>query len=305
MPAPPQTAGRAAASPPAPNGGRRAEAGAAVGGNRVLASLPSREAKALGSVLEPFRLEPGAVLLEPGERVERVVFPDSGVVRLSMVRGPHGARRLRLGGARGLGRAARALRRRRRRRGLPGGGADRRRGAGRAPRIAPRPSAQRIRVPRRGPALRRGPTRRHRRGRRLQRAPPLRQRAARWLLAVQDRAGPGFSLTQEELAEMLGARRPTVNAVLQRFKAEGIVRATRGRIAVSDATGLERAACACRRRVLDARGDLLLRFWPPLAEPVQGANAGKTPQTQAGESRAPGGGLAFRGMSPALQMPQS
>ena len=89
---------------------------------------------------------------------------------------------------------------------------------------------------------------------------PLRQRTARWLLAFRDRAGPGFAVTQASLAEMLGASRPTMNAVLQSLKAEGVIRTARGRIAVADAPALESAACACRPWVLAAREDLRAGF---------------------------------------------
>ncbi len=76
---------------------------------------------------------------------------------------------------------------------------------------------------------------------------PLERRAARWLRGVQDRVGPGFPITQEYLAVMLGARRPTVNAVLQGLKAAGLVRHVRGRVAVADRAGLEAVSCPCYR----------------------------------------------------------
>jgi CRP-like cAMP-binding protein len=76
---------------------------------------------------------------------------------------------------------------------------------------------------------------------------PLPERAAGWLLSLHDRVGPGFAVTQEVMANMLGARRPTVNAVMRRFVAEGLVRTARGRVTISDVAGLEAAACPCRR----------------------------------------------------------
>lgn len=81
---------------------------------------------------------------------------------------------------------------------------------------------------------------------------PLRQRTARWLLAMRDRAGPGFAITQEVIAQMLGARRPTVNAVLRELRAEGLIRQARGAVAVADAEGLEAVACTCRGMVRNA-----------------------------------------------------
>jgi CRP-like cAMP-binding protein len=76
-------------------------------------------------------------------------------------------------------------------------------------------------------------------------AHPLEQRAARWLLQVADRVGPHIPITQEFLALMLGARRPTVNLVLRNLRAAGLVRQARGQLAIAERTALEAAACPC------------------------------------------------------------
>ena len=49
-------------------------------------------------------------------------------------------------------------------------------------------------------------------------------------------------LTQDELAELVGGTRPSVNQVLRRFVDEGMVELSRGRIVVTDAAALRRAA---------------------------------------------------------------
>jgi CRP-like cAMP-binding protein len=49
-------------------------------------------------------------------------------------------------------------------------------------------------------------------------------------------------LTQEHLADLVGGSRPSVNQVLQRLVAEGVVELGRGRIEVRDAHALERRA---------------------------------------------------------------
>ena len=90
-------------------------------------------------------------------------------------------------------------------------------------------------------------------------AHPLDRRAARWLLAAADRVGPGFPLTQEELAVSLGARRPTVNGVLSAFRDAGLIRQSRGQVAVADPAGLEARSCAC----LAAPGGMLRRTTAP------------------------------------------
>jgi CRP-like cAMP-binding protein len=73
----------------------------------------------------------------------------------------------------------------------------------------------------------------------------LEQRAARWLLTAADRVGPGFPLTQEDLASSLGARRPTVNGVLSAFQRDGLIRHARGQVAVADPARLATRSCGC------------------------------------------------------------
>jgi CRP-like cAMP-binding protein len=47
-------------------------------------------------------------------------------------------------------------------------------------------------------------------------------------------------LTQEHLADFVGGSRPTVNQVLQRLVAQGVVQLGRGRITVLDRQALRR-----------------------------------------------------------------
>lgn len=86
-------------------------------------------------------------------------------------------------------------------------------------------------------------------------AHPLERRTARWLLSVADRVGPGLALTQDLVAIMLGARRPTVNQVLKGLREAGLIRVARGQIAIADRAGLERASCPCyaAQRALERR----------------------------------------------------
>jgi CRP-like cAMP-binding protein len=81
------------------------------------------------------------------------------------------------------------------------------------------------------------------------------ERCARWLLMAHDRAGTdSFQLTQEFLAELLGIQRPSVTIVARTLQTAGLIRYSRGLIAIIDRAGLERAACECYgivRKVMD------------------------------------------------------
>lgn len=72
------------------------------------------------------------------------------------------------------------------------------------------------------------------------------QRAARWLLTTHDRVRRDrFPLTQDFLAQMLGARRPTVSTIAARLAREGLIQYRRGTVTVADRPGLERTTCNC------------------------------------------------------------
>lgn len=74
----------------------------------------------------------------------------------------------------------------------------------------------------------------------------LSERLARWLLMAHDRVdGDELPLTQDLLAVMLAVRRPGVTVAISALQAAGLLRHSRGRIAICDRPGLERAACAC------------------------------------------------------------
>jgi len=73
-------------------------------------------------------------------------------------------------------------------------------------------------------------------------------RLARWLLQTQDRIRPRtptIALTQEFLSQMLGVRRTTVTLVARALQTAGLIRYRRGRIDIIDRPGLEEAACEC------------------------------------------------------------
>jgi CRP-like cAMP-binding protein len=78
------------------------------------------------------------------------------------------------------------------------------------------------------------------------------ERLCRWLLVAHDRVrSDEFQLTQEILANMIGARRPAISIVTGTLQTAGLIRARRGKITILDREDLEGAACECYRIVKD------------------------------------------------------
>ena len=78
----------------------------------------------------------------------------------------------------------------------------------------------------------------------------IEQRAAKWLTAAVERTGhDDITMTQEQLASMMGIGRSYASRVLQRFKRDGMVRTRRGGIQVLDHDGLMQRACTCNSMV--------------------------------------------------------
>lgn len=78
------------------------------------------------------------------------------------------------------------------------------------------------------------------------------QRLARWLLMAQDRMGSDeFPLTQEFVAMMLGASRPTVTVVAGTLQKAGLIKYRHGHVTILDRASLEAASCECYRAATD------------------------------------------------------
>lgn len=72
------------------------------------------------------------------------------------------------------------------------------------------------------------------------------RRLCRWILQVRDRIDSDtIHLTQDFLAQMLAVRRPTVTLIAQGLQNAGLIAYRRGRIEILDREGLERQACEC------------------------------------------------------------
>jgi CRP-like cAMP-binding protein len=85
-------------------------------------------------------------------------------------------------------------------------------------------------------------------------------RLARWLLQCADRTGTKrFMVTQEFLGERLGVRRTTVTELAEHLRDRGVIKYSRGKIAVIDHAALEACACECYRTINEMYGDLTAR----------------------------------------------
>jgi CRP-like cAMP-binding protein len=71
-------------------------------------------------------------------------------------------------------------------------------------------------------------------------------RLARCLLQIHDLSGGGkFVLTQELMAQMIGARRNSVSMVASTLQQSGVIHYSRGHIQILDLDALKKAACEC------------------------------------------------------------
>lgn len=78
------------------------------------------------------------------------------------------------------------------------------------------------------------------------------ERCARWLLTTRDRVGGDqFTLTQEILATMLGVHRPAVTLAAGALQKAGLIRYSRGQIAILEPDALQAASCECYGIVAD------------------------------------------------------
>jgi CRP-like cAMP-binding protein len=78
------------------------------------------------------------------------------------------------------------------------------------------------------------------------------ERLSRWLLMSHDRVGVDeFQITHEFLGQMLGSRRATVTLSAGLLQAAGLIRYHRGQVTIIDREGLEGVACECYQVIKD------------------------------------------------------
>lgn len=73
----------------------------------------------------------------------------------------------------------------------------------------------------------------------------LSARCAHWLLVLQDQIGDTLPVTHELISTILGVRRAGVGLTIQALQRDGIVRQSRGSLAILDSQRLRQAACSC------------------------------------------------------------
>lgn len=72
------------------------------------------------------------------------------------------------------------------------------------------------------------------------------QRLARWLLWVADECNrTEFAITHQQIAEIAAIRRPSVSLALSQFQRDGLVRSQHGRLRILERESLEQIVCHC------------------------------------------------------------
>jgi CRP-like cAMP-binding protein len=214
--------------------------------NRVLAALPSVDFERLAPLLEPVRLPRTAMLARPNERARYVYFPTAGVASIVALGEAGELVDTAMVGREGMTGLAVFL------------------GTGRMPlgtmvqvplaavRLAS--AALRAEVARGGALV----TLLHHYTQVVlvtmaqlilcNRVHRLDERAARWLLQVDERVDDGrFDVTQEFLAAMIGAQRPSISLAVRQFRDDGLIRYSRGHMVILDREGLLQRSCGCIR----------------------------------------------------------
>ena len=218
------------------------------GRNRLLGALPPPDLALLSPHLKDVNFEQGAVLLEAGNVIEQVYFPQNGMISLlAVMRDGSGIETATIGREGAVGVMA---------------GFGSRSSAGRAVmQIAGDVSqiaAAKFRTAIETSAALRDLVVRYND---VQMAlvqqtagcnalHHVEKRFCRWLLQTRDRCeSDEIPLTQEFLAEMLGVQRTSVTPIARNLQAAGLIKYRRGRIEIIDRAGLESKSCECYESV--------------------------------------------------------
>jgi len=216
--------------------------------NRFLPTLPRAALELLRPHLRPTKLDQRSVLFSTGERVDRVYFPDSGVISLvveladgQMVEAAMIGRDSVLGAASALdGQLSlnKAI--------VQIGGSGSILDAARLRDIAEKNVEFRTSLIRHEQAL----FVQAQQAGACNVSHAVESRLARWLLRARDLSGSdSLPLTQEYLAQMLGVRRTTVTLVAGTLQNAGLIRYSRGHINITQPDRLRELACECYETV--------------------------------------------------------
>ncbi|MCK9285119.1 MAG: Crp/Fnr family transcriptional regulator [Rhodocyclaceae bacterium] len=216
--------------------------------NRLLAALSRPSYQRLAEYLEPVSLTFGQILYEPGDRIQHVYFPYSGVISLLSVVDSCKAAEVAVVGNEGVVGSSAAL----------GINISHLRAVVQASGTAARITAARMRKEfdthdSWKPELfhfTQALMDQIAQTAVCNRFHKVEERLARWLLAIRDRVGSNrFHVTQEFLSLMLGVRRVGVTAGATAFQQRGLIAYSRGNIQLLNHAGLEAATCECYRMV--------------------------------------------------------
>lgn len=224
--------------------------------NRLLNALPTREYKRLSSLFEHVALTFGESLYDPGDQIDHVYFPNSGIISLLTVVDVRSSLEVGIVGREGMVGLTLFLGARvsRNKAIVQGSGSALRMRAGdfvnecerrgKLPLVLRRFTNSLVAQISQGAAC----FRYH----------AVEKRLARWLLMTADRMlAEEFQLTQEFLSHMLGVRREAVNLCAGRLQTRGLIEYSRGQITILNRKALEKTACSCYSIIRAEEADLL------------------------------------------------
>jgi CRP-like cAMP-binding protein len=226
--------------------------------NRLLAALAPEDMERLLPALEIVQCEHRSILVDAGERITRVHFPQSAVICLMAVMSGSDVAEVATVGPEGMvGFEA-----------LLGSERATTRTLVQVPGTASRVDVSTLRKAMEGSPALRALFMRYVSAFMAQvtqsvacnRLHKLQERCCRWLLMAHDRAGrDSFPMTQEFLADMLGVHRPGLTITARALQDRGLIRYHRGVLTIVDRDGLEQAACQCYGTVRQAYARIISR----------------------------------------------
>ena len=212
--------------------------------NHVLASLASSDADALRPHMQSIDLPQGKVVGEAGKAIDRVIFPNSGIISVvvalstgEMIEIGMIGRESVLGGSAAveddvfLNRAI-----------VQVDGAATVIGATHIRQVAAQSPALRATFMKHERML----LAQSQQSAACNALHELEGRLARWLLRARDAVGSDdLALTQEFLSQMLGVRRTSVTMIASALQKAGVIKYKRGHIRILNVDGLRECACEC------------------------------------------------------------